>query len=82
MYTYIPCLLNLSPNPQPSQPLGHRSAKLSSLCYRAGSHQLSIQVCLFKSMKAKQALTSKNRLIQLWFIHLGYEYIMSQRNIY
>ena len=44
MYTYIPSLLDLSPTPTPpSHPSrSSQSTKLSSLCYTAGSHQLSI----------------------------------------
>ena len=42
-YTYIPSLLGLPPSPSPSHPSrSSQGTELSSLCYTAGSHQLSI----------------------------------------
>ena len=84
MYTYTPASWISHPTPSRSSRLGHHRAPSWASCamYAAGSRELSIQVCLFNSMKAKQALISKKRLIQLWFLHIGYEYLMSQRNIY
>ena len=42
MHTYIPSFLNLPPTP-PSHPTrSSQSPELSSLCYRATSHQLSV----------------------------------------
>ena len=43
MYTYIPSLLNILLNPLPfHSSRSSQSTKLSSLCYTAASHQLSV----------------------------------------
>ena len=43
MYTYIPSILDLLPPPPCTTPLQlSQSTELSSLCYKAGSHQLPI----------------------------------------
>ena len=42
LYAYTPSLLSLLPPPPSYRSTSLQSAELSSLCYRAGSHQLSI----------------------------------------
>ena len=42
MYTYIPSILNLRPTPPSHSSRSSQSIKLSSLCYTAASHQLSV----------------------------------------